>query len=93
MNCHLLDFLSDPDLNLLNHFYLCHPANIKSYAIVRLAMIQVNVFDCSVIVIGMCLLHKVLDGISSSAFLIGWAAFAWGCFEREGPLSKQRILL
>ncbi|CAL5383387.1 unnamed protein product [Camellia sinensis] len=81
MNCHLLDFLSDPDLNLLNHFYLCHPANIESYARVRPAMTQVNMFNCSVIVIGMCLLHKVLDSISTSAFLKGWAAFAWGCFE------------
>ncbi|GMP44554.1 hypothetical protein CsSME_00013439 [Camellia sinensis var. sinensis] len=81
MNCHLLDFLSDPDLNLLNHFYLCHPANIESYARVRPAMIQVNMFNCSVIVIGMCLWHKVLDSISTSAFLKGWAAFAWGCFE------------
>ncbi|GFS31434.1 hypothetical protein Acr_00g0017280 [Actinidia rufa] len=68
VNCHLLDFLKNPDLDLLNHFYPCHPTKTEPYAKIHPVMIQVNVFDCFGIVIGMCLSHKILDGISTSGF-------------------------
>ncbi|XP_052202155.1 stemmadenine O-acetyltransferase-like [Diospyros lotus] len=85
VNCNLSDFLREPDLDLLNHFYPCHPAKIQPYAGIHPVMIQVNVFDCSGIVLGFCLSHKILDGISTSAFLKGWAACAQGCFESVSP--------
>ncbi|KAL7175027.1 hypothetical protein ACSBR2_028765 [Camellia fascicularis] len=87
VNCLLSNFLLTPDLDLLNHFYPCHPTKIEPYARIHPVMIQVNVFDCSGIVIGLCLSHKVLDGISTSTFLKGWAACACarGCVESVRP--------
>ncbi|XP_057489883.1 stemmadenine O-acetyltransferase-like [Actinidia eriantha] len=85
VNCHLRDFLKNPDLDLLNHFYPCHPTKTQPYAKIHPVMIQVNVFDCSGIVIGMCLSHKILDGISTSGFLKGWAATARECSDVVCP--------
>lgn len=75
VNCHLLDFLKKPDLDLLNDFYPCHPSKPEPFAKIHPVMIQVNVFECSGIAIGLCLSHKILDGISTSSFLKGWASW------------------
>ncbi|KAF7137836.1 hypothetical protein RHSIM_Rhsim07G0253700 [Rhododendron simsii] len=85
VNCHLLDFLRKPDLDLLNGFYPCHPTKPEPFAKIYPVMIQVNVFECSGIAIGLCLSHKILDGISTSSFLKGWASCSRGCFESVSP--------
>ncbi|KAF7145837.1 hypothetical protein RHSIM_Rhsim04G0154300 [Rhododendron simsii] len=85
VNCHLLDFLREPDLDLLNDFYPCHPTKPEPFARIYPVMIQVNVFECSGIAIGLCLSHKVLDGISTSSFLKGWASCALKRFETVSP--------
>ncbi|XAR61577.1 Vinorine synthase [Bertholletia excelsa] len=92
VNCFLANFLTKPDLNLLNQFYPCHPSNIEPCARIYPVMIQINIFDCSSIVIGLCLSHKILDGISTSTFLKGWAACARGCIEATRPVFRAASL-
>ncbi|KAK4487365.1 hypothetical protein RD792_006011 [Penstemon davidsonii] len=47
------------------------------------AMIQVNVFSCGGIAIGLCTSHKIIDGISHATFLKAWAATSLGCLSRK----------
>lgn len=42
------------------------------------AAVQVNLFECGGIAIGVCISHKVGDALSSSNFLKAWSAFARG---------------
>ncbi|KAL6985905.1 hypothetical protein U1Q18_019279 [Sarracenia purpurea var. burkii] len=92
VSCRLVDFLRQPDLDLLNYFYPCHPAKIEPYARIHPAMVQVNVFECSEIAIGLCLSHKILDGISTSTFLKGWATCARGGFDTVYPSFRASSL-
>ncbi|KAA8528799.1 hypothetical protein F0562_036154 [Nyssa sinensis] len=54
---------------------------------------SVNIFDCSGIAVGLCLSHKIVDGISTSAFLKGWAASARGSSQHVYPKFQCRISL
>ncbi|XP_028076282.1 vinorine synthase-like isoform X2 [Camellia sinensis] len=40
--------------------------------------IQVNLFNCGGVVIGLCISHKIADGCTLSTFIKGWAATARG---------------
>ncbi|KAI3975855.1 hypothetical protein MKX01_030700 [Papaver californicum] len=51
-----------------------------------LLAIQVNVFECGGIVIGMCMAHKVADASTMFSFIADWAAAARGANENiKGP--------
>ncbi|XP_031406983.1 stemmadenine O-acetyltransferase-like [Punica granatum] len=79
VNMSLTQFLTDPDLVLLNKLLpndefligefpeLTHPVNI-----------QVNVFRCGGIALGICNSHRLHDGTSEGVFLKEWAAIARG---------------
>lgn len=43
--------------------------------------IQVNVFKCGGIAIGICITHNVADGSILSSFIKAWAAITRGCKE------------
>ena len=56
--------------------------------------IQVNIFDCDGIGIGLCASHKITDGITLSAFLNTWAAIAGGpCNKLVHPICFEALLL
>uniref|UniRef100_A0A7N0RA09 Uncharacterized protein n=1 Tax=Kalanchoe fedtschenkoi TaxID=63787 RepID=A0A7N0RA09_KALFE len=78
VNCDISDFLRQPDL-LAAHKFL--PA--VNTAISHVANVQVNVFKCGGMAIGLCISHKVLDGAGIGAFMNEWAAAARG--EAGGP--------
>nr|QXN66177.1 acyltransferase 2 [Boswellia serrata] len=85
VNCCLDDFLSQPDLPLVHRFLPCEPVIKESTAGTFVTNIQVNVFDCGGIAIGVCISHKILDGVSLSAFLKAWSSTALGCDEMIHP--------
>lgn len=91
VDCNLSEFLQEPELELLNQFFPCDPLNTPPMAKLHLAMIQVNIFNRGGIAIGVCLSHKIADGVSISAFLKAWAAIARGCFE-EYPSFEAKSL-
>ena len=76
VHCCLSDFLEHPKSELLNHFLpfypICKEQNPMETAQIA---VQVNIFDCGGIAIGLCMSH---DGTTMSAFLNNWAAIAGG---------------
>ncbi|XP_016647014.1 PREDICTED: salutaridinol 7-O-acetyltransferase-like [Prunus mume] len=67
------EFLSRPDLLLLLHRFL--PCDVTT-AGASVTNIQVNVFKCGGIAIGLCISHKILDGAALCTFLKSWTAIA-----------------
>ena len=91
VDCNLSEFLQEPELELLNQFFPCDPLNTPPMAKLHLAMIQVNIFNRGGIAIGVCLSHKIADGVSISAFLKAWAAIARGCFEEYRSFEAKSL--
>ena len=84
VKCPLSKFLSQPDLALLHKFLpteLFPEETIGTYV----TNIQVNVFDCGGIAIGICISHRILDGPALSTFLKGWTERVRGCNQLTRP--------
>ncbi|XP_044510560.1 stemmadenine O-acetyltransferase-like [Mangifera indica] len=80
VECCLAEFLSQPDLMLVHKFLPCDLINLKkSTAGTYVTNIQVNVFDCGGIAVGLCISHKIVDGAALSTFLKAWTSTARGC--------------
>ncbi|CAK7346039.1 unnamed protein product [Dovyalis caffra] len=80
VNCHLNEFLGQPDLLLVHTFYPC--GLVKGAKTVPcVANFQVNVFQCGAIAIGICISHRIVDGAALSSFLKAWSATARGSKE------------
>ncbi|KAE8715587.1 hypothetical protein F3Y22_tig00110163pilonHSYRG00258 [Hibiscus syriacus] len=81
VNCRFDEFLEQPDLLALPRF-LPRDFNPKEpTAGTYVTNIQVNMFRCGGIAIGVCISHKILDGAALSTFLKAWTATARGCKE------------
>ncbi|EXB56328.1 Salutaridinol 7-O-acetyltransferase [Morus notabilis] len=77
----LRDFLNQPDYLLLLQKLL--PCDLNFAASNRndnnhVANIQINVFGCGGLAVGLCISHKILDGAALSSFLRSWATTARG---------------
>ncbi|KAM3304433.1 stemmadenine O-acetyltransferase-like [Capsicum chacoense] len=73
VKCHLIDFLHEPNLESISQFLPCQPPFKELGAGDCVTNIQINVFECGGIAIGLCIAHKVLDGAGLSTFLKSWA--------------------
>ncbi|KAI3724627.1 hypothetical protein L2E82_36410 [Cichorium intybus] len=83
---HRLDeFLEHPDHRLINRFLPFEPSFNESSAGNRVTNIQVNIFKCGGIAIGLCISHKILDGAALYTCLKGWANMARGAEEVVYP--------
>ncbi|XP_028804523.1 BAHD acyltransferase At5g47980-like [Neltuma alba] len=77
VNCSLSEFLTHPDLVSLHKLLPCDlKIPMESYVGSYISNIQVNVFDCGGISIGLCISHRILDGASLSRFLKVWTSMA-----------------
>ncbi|XP_017976736.1 PREDICTED: vinorine synthase [Theobroma cacao] len=74
------DFLQHPKLELLNQFVPFQPQESNAESIALLA-IQLNVFDCGSVALGMVASHKIFDGSTLSLFLKSWVAASRGCHD------------
>ncbi|KAJ0086971.1 hypothetical protein Patl1_09407 [Pistacia atlantica] len=71
---------NQPDLMLVHKFLPCDLINLKeSTAGTYVTSIQINVFDCGGIAVGICISHKIVDGAALSTFLKAWTSTARGC--------------
>jgi shikimate O-hydroxycinnamoyltransferase len=78
------DFLDPPKMDLLNQLLPCQPwVTCQDRASAVCLAIQVNVFNCGGIAIGVCVLHTIADGITVSAFLKSWATIARGANDQQ----------
>lgn len=75
------DFLKNLDLELINHFFPCELGFNGSIAGSCVMNVQVNVFECHGIAIGLCISHKILDGGALGTFLKGWSGSSRGSKE------------
>ncbi|THG19521.1 hypothetical protein TEA_027427 [Camellia sinensis var. sinensis] len=85
VNCCLADFLSQPDVQVIHRFLPCETSFKGSVAGTHVTNIQVNIFECGGIAIGLCISHKILDGAALSTFVKGWSATACGSKEVVYP--------
>ncbi|KAL1810914.1 hypothetical protein DCAR_0623014 [Daucus carota subsp. sativus] len=74
VNSLLSDFLVNPDLQFIQKFLPCQNSFDGSTREARVTSIQVNVFECGGMAIGLCVSHKIVDGAGLSTFLQAWAA-------------------
>lgn len=81
LNTCLDEFLTKPDLLSLQRFLPCDVALKEPSGGAPLTNVQVNVFECGGIAIGVCITHKILDGFALSTFLGAWTERARGCEE------------
>ncbi|KAJ8763092.1 hypothetical protein K2173_023297 [Erythroxylum novogranatense] len=80
-------------IELLNGFLPCQPFCQLNDPIVAPVTVQLNVFDCGGIALGVCLSHKLVDGTTASIFLKSWASNASGVPNNIHPnLSDAAVL-
>ena len=72
VKCQLSEFTCHPDPMQLTKFLPYALDNIVDLVLA----IQVNIFECGGIAIGVCISHKVADALSMVMFVNGWAAVA-----------------
>ncbi|CAN1252823.1 Stemmadenine O-acetyltransferase [Linum perenne] len=95
VNCHMYDFLGDQTslLGSLNNLLPFKTFCMAPETSPQIA-VQVNMFRCGGLALGMCFSHKSHDGTTVSAFLKTWAAINANRLDevvvpnlREGPLT------
>ncbi|KAL3510436.1 hypothetical protein ACH5RR_029837 [Cinchona calisaya] len=85
-NIQLLDFLGQkPEIHSLNKLLPIQPCSTEILSETPLLIIQISIFDCGGIVIGVSFSHKVVDAISILTFTKAWAAIARGSSEKIHP--------
>ncbi|KAJ7961890.1 Vinorine synthase-like [Quillaja saponaria] len=76
VNIKLNDFLDDPAPGELNKLL---PFKLRDAAESNITLgVQLNVFGCGGIAIGVCTSHKIADALSLTVFLSSWAAMSRG---------------
>ncbi|KAL3505487.1 hypothetical protein ACH5RR_035328 [Cinchona calisaya] len=89
VDCQLFQFLNKPDLHLISKFLPCDLGYNGSMAGTRVTNVQVNLFECGGIAIGLCISHKILDGAALKTFLKCWAGAATG---RTGEITGPNFI-
>ncbi|KAK2998434.1 hypothetical protein RJ639_023547 [Escallonia herrerae] len=72
----LKEFLSQPDVQLIQLLTPNNPLPLESMSGNYVFLVQVNIFDCGGIAIGTCASHKIADGATFSAFMNAWSRLA-----------------
>ncbi|XP_038711801.1 stemmadenine O-acetyltransferase-like [Tripterygium wilfordii] len=83
VNCAMCDCLKPPETESLSKLLPCQftcPEPVEKAVQVA---IQANIFDCGGIALGICFLHKLIDGTTFSAFIKSWAEIARGDGDKE----------
>ncbi|KAJ1403601.1 Transferase [Sesbania bispinosa] len=83
VNINMDKFLKPPKIELINKLLPCEPNKKHPYQqVLPQLQVQVNIFNCGGIAIGLCNLHTILDALSCSAFLKTWSSICNG--SRDG---------
>ncbi|XP_058746030.1 stemmadenine O-acetyltransferase-like [Vicia villosa] len=88
INMEMEEFLSPPKLELINKLLPCEPNKTHPYnKILPQILVQVNIFKCGGIAIGLCNLHTILDAYSCSLFLKKWSSICNGSMDEVCELN------
>ncbi|KAL7613924.1 hypothetical protein Lser_V15G04920 [Lactuca serriola] len=85
VQCRLDEFLKQPDHHLIHGFLPFVPSFDKSSVGNQVTNVQLNIFECGGIAIGLCISHRIVDGASVYMFLKAWSNMARGVEEVEYP--------
>ncbi|KAM7467875.1 hypothetical protein LguiB_015437 [Lonicera macranthoides] len=77
-NFRLPEYLENPNLNLLNKFLASDEDNHIPVDTDVMVVVQVTTFDCGGIVIGLRMLHRIVDASTMTLFLNSWAETSRG---------------
>ncbi|XP_022138192.1 BAHD acyltransferase BIA1-like [Momordica charantia] len=83
VNCNISDILKEPNNEVLTKLLPCSIQCTKPTEEYAQIVAQANIFNCGGIVISLCLLHKLMDGISFSCFLKSWASINKGSLDNS----------
>ncbi|PON34178.1 Transferase [Parasponia andersonii] len=94
VNCRMSDYLQLRETESLNKFVAFHPFSKEGETSGPQLAIQVNLFTCGGIALGVSVCHKKSDGATLSHFLKSWAALTTRAPDRVVPpdLSKAATL-
>ncbi|KAG9147317.1 hypothetical protein Leryth_020573 [Lithospermum erythrorhizon] len=85
VNIQILDLLKNPETKLLHKLLAYNPSDTILLRKTCITMVQVNIFSCGGLVIGLYTSHKMVDGFSATLFWKSWAAEAKGISYKEFP--------
>ncbi|WCJ42214.1 HXXXD-type acyl-transferase family protein [Euphorbia peplus] len=74
VNISASEIINNPQSEMLNQLLPFNPYILKAGTETMITGVQVNVFDCGSVGIGVCVSHKIADAASSFYFLQAWAA-------------------
>ncbi|KAI5311295.1 hypothetical protein L3X38_000025 [Prunus dulcis] len=88
VNCPIRKVLDKPDFGILEQFI---PIAMKSKSVEagHLLLVQVNLFECGGLTIGVNISHKVADASTLSTFIKSWATIALG----SASTASDQVLL
>ena len=78
ISCQLVDFLIQPDIELLSRISPISDPKSTQLASDSILVIQLTAFSCGGIAIAICISHKIIDASSASTFFQSWTATARG---------------
>jgi len=88
----LSKILEDPELNSLKQLLPLDPYKLNADEPVPVTAVQLNVFSCGGMGIGVCISHKVADGVTLAAFLNAWAETSRAACETITPCLTSATL-
>ena len=59
---------------MINRLFAFDPSSVEIMSQTYVAMVQITIFSCGGIAIGLSASHKIVDGLSMSTFMSAWAA-------------------
>ncbi|KAM3690786.1 hypothetical protein ACB098_09G150100 [Castanea mollissima] len=78
VSCPLVDFLIQPNIELLSHFSSIIDPYTTLLALDSMLLIQLTAFSCEGIAMAVCPSHKIIDATSLFTFLQSWTAISRG---------------
>lgn len=88
----LKNIIECPQVELLDQFI---PYNLNGSELINVEQevaIQVNLFNCGSVVIGICISHRIADVSTLCTFIRGWAALSRGAQKLVGPIFNSSSL-
>uniref|UniRef100_A0A7N0UKS6 Uncharacterized protein n=1 Tax=Kalanchoe fedtschenkoi TaxID=63787 RepID=A0A7N0UKS6_KALFE len=83
VDCEMSEVMSHSDLTQMNTL-LPSDDHLKFNG-THLASIQINVFECGSLAIGLCMSHKIMDAAGVGVFMNAWAAAARSSVDDSNP--------
>ncbi|EEF32779.1 vinorine synthase-like [Ricinus communis] len=79
VNCSMSYFLKHYETESLSNLFIpSHPFSKEIDMSIALVAVQVSMFTCGGIAVGLCLSHKLIDAATASSFVTTWASFCRG---------------